>query len=165
MQPSPDAPPPLEPLPPPGSTEPPPPRPERPLWQRVLWMGAGGLALLTGIIGIFVPLLPTTPFVLLAAACFSRGSARWEAWLLNHRYFGPMVRDWREHRAVPLRAKQFATVMMILGSLGAAYAMPRVPWLPALCCLAVGAWLWRLPTKPPRPRQPVSASAAKPTNQ
>ena len=125
--------------------------PLRPLWQRALWLGAGGLALLTGIVGIFLPLLPTTPFVLLAAFCFSRGSARWEGWMLNHPRFGPIVQDWRAHRAVPLRAKQFATVMMTIGSVWAAFTLPaRVAWLPALCCAAVATWLWRLPTRPPR---------------
>jgi uncharacterized membrane protein YbaN (DUF454 family) len=116
----------------------------------VLWLLAGWLALFTGIVGIFLPLLPTTPFVLLAAFCFSRGSERWEAWMLNHPRFGPMVRDWREYRAVPLRAKQFATVMMTVGSVWAAFMMPRLSWLPALCCAAVATWLWRLPTRPPR---------------
>jgi uncharacterized membrane protein YbaN (DUF454 family) len=128
------------------------PTPPRPLWQRAFWLGAGALSLLTGIVGIFLPLLPTTPFVLLAAFCFSRGSARWEAWMLSHPRFGPIVRDWREHHAVPLRAKQFATVMMTIGSVWAAFALPqRVAWLPALCCAAVGTWLWRLPTRPPQP--------------
>jgi uncharacterized membrane protein YbaN (DUF454 family) len=125
---------------------------QRPLWQRVLWLGGGALALLTGLVGIFLPLLPTTPFVLLAAFCFSRGSARWEAWMLSHPRFGPIVRDWREHRAVPLRAKQFATIMMTIGSVWAAFTLPlRVAWLPALCCAAVGTWLWRLPTRRPPP--------------
>lgn len=114
---------------------------------RWLWLLAGALSLLLGVIGIVVPLLPTTPFVLLAAACFSRGSARWERWLLAHRLFGPMVRDWREHRAVPLRAKQFAIVMMAFGSAFAAWRLPMLTWLPALCCSVVALWLWRLPTR------------------
>ena len=123
-----------------------PPPPPRPLWQRALWAGAGGLALALGIAGIFLPLLPTTPFVLLAAFCFSRGSARVERWLLEHRRFGPMVRDWRAHRAVPLRAKQLATLMMALGSLWAWWVVPAPwRWLPGLCCLALAAWLWQLP--------------------
>ena len=124
------------------------PRAERARWQRVLWASAGALALLTGLVGIFVPLLPTTPFVLLAAFCFSRGSERCERWLLEHPRFGPMVRDWRERRAVPLRAKQLATVMMALGSVWAAFTLPaRVAWLPAVVCTAVAVWLWRLPTR------------------
>ena len=120
---------------------------ERPRWQRRLWLLGGGCSLLAGIVGIFLPLLPTTPFVLLAAFCFSRGSQRWEAWLLQHPRFGPMVRDWRVNRAVPLRAKQLATLMMIIGSAWGAWAMPpRIAWLPALMCTVVAVWLWRLPT-------------------
>ena len=120
---------------------------QRPRWQRVLWLLAGGLALLTGIVGIFLPLLPTTPFVLLAAFCFSRGSQRCETWLLQHPRFGPMVRDWRANRAVPLRAKQLATLMMTLGSAWAWWAMPPgIRWLPALLCAGVAAWMWSLPT-------------------
>jgi hypothetical protein len=114
---------------------------------RWLWMLAGALSLLLGVIGIIVPLLPTTPLVLLAAACFSRGSVRCERWLLTHRHFGPMVRDWRAHRAVPLRAKQLAIVMMAFGSALAAWRLPMLKWLPALCCAGVAWWLWRLPTR------------------
>ncbi|HYJ97968.1 MAG TPA: YbaN family protein [Burkholderiaceae bacterium] len=124
------------------------PQAERARWQRVLWATAGALALVTGLVGIFVPLLPTAPFVLLAAFCFSRGSERCERWLLEHPRFGPLVRDWRERRAVPLRAKQLATVMMALGSVWAAFTLPaRVAWLPAVVCTAVAVWLWRLPTR------------------
>jgi hypothetical protein len=123
------------------------PRP-RPHWQRLLWGAAGWLALAAGIVGIFLPLLPTTPFVLLAAFCLSRSSERAEAWLLTHPRFGPMVRDWRERRAMPLRAKQVAWVMMALSSAWAWWAMPVVPWLPAAICLAVGVWMYRLPTRP-----------------
>ena len=120
---------------------------QRPRWQRVLWLMAGASALLTGIVGIFLPLLPTTPFVLLAAFCFSRGSQRCETWLLQHPRFGPMVRDWRAHRAVPLRSKQLATLMMTLGSAWAWWAMPPgIRWLPALLCAGVAAWMWSLPT-------------------
>ena len=124
---------------------------ERPRWQRTLWLLAGASCLLAGIVGIFLPLLPTTPFVLLAAWCFSRGSLRCEAWLLNHPRFGPMVRDWRANRAVPLRAKQLSSAMMAIGSAWAWWVMPpRFGWLPALLCAAVAAWLWSLPTAAPR---------------
>jgi len=124
---------------------------ERPPWQRALWLLAGVCSLSAGIVGIFVPLLPTTPFVLLAAFCFSRGSARWERWLLQHPRFGPLVRDWRAYRAIPLRAKQLATLMMALGSAWAWWVMPRAfGWLPALLCTAVALWMWQLPHAPPR---------------
>ncbi|WIT11746.1 YbaN family protein [Paucibacter sediminis] len=122
--------------------------PRRPVWQRLLWVLAGIASLALGIIGIFVPLLPTTPFVLLAAFCFARGSTRCEAWLLNHPRFGPMVRNWRDHHAIPLRAKQLAWTMMTLGSLWAAYRLPLAwCWLPAACCACVAFWMWRLPTR------------------
>jgi uncharacterized membrane protein YbaN (DUF454 family) len=95
-----------------------------------------------------VPLLPTTPFILLAAFCFARGSERCERWMLEHARFGPIVRDWRARRAVPLRAKQFATVMMALGCLWLAFSLPaRVAWVPALVCTVTAVWLWRLPTR------------------
>jgi uncharacterized membrane protein YbaN (DUF454 family) len=127
----------------------------RPRWQRALWLLAGASSLLTGIVGIFLPLLPTTPFVLLAAFCFSRGSQRCEDWLLQHPRFGPMVRDWRAHRAIPLRAKQLATAMMSVGCAWAWWVMsPRLGWLPALVCAAVALWLWRLPTAVRPPVQP-----------
>lgn len=119
-----------------------------PTWRRVLWLLCGVASLVLGFVGIFLPLLPTTPFVLLAAFCFSRGSTRCERWLINHKLFGPMVRDWRATRAVPLRAKQLATAMMALGSVTAAYQLPpRWAWLPAACCACVAIWLWRLPTR------------------
>ena len=126
-------------------------QPTVPPWQRKLWLCAGFASLVLGVVGIVLPLLPTAPFVLLAAYCFSRGSQRWERWLLAHPRFGPLVRDWRERRAVPLRAKQFAIAMMACSSLGAWWLLPTPwRWLPGLCCAAVAGWLWRLPTAPPR---------------
>jgi uncharacterized membrane protein YbaN (DUF454 family) len=97
----------------------------------------------------------TPPSVLLAALCFSRDSQRCEAWLLRHPSFGPMVRDWRTHRAIPLRAKQLATLMMALGSAWAWWVLPpRFSWLPALLCAAVAAWMWSLPTAARRRVEP-----------
>ena len=121
---------------------------QRPFWQRALWLTIGLLALATGIVGIVLPLLPTTPIVLLAAFCFTRSSRRCEHWLLNHPRFGPMVSDWRAYRAVPLRAKQLAWSMMLLSSLIAWYVLPgHLRWIPAVSCTAVAAWLWTLPTR------------------
>ena len=120
----------------------------RPVWKRALWVAAGAAALLTGIVGIFLPLLPTTPFVLGAAFCFARGSERCEQWLMTHPRFGPMVRNWRERHAIPLRAKQLAWTMMALASLWSWWILPAPwRWLPALCCAVVALWMARLPSR------------------
>lgn len=120
----------------------------RPRWQRVLWLLAGVLALGTGLVGILLPLLPTTPFVLLAAFCFARGCQRCELWMLQHARFGPMLRDWQANHAVPLPAKQLAWAMMLASALMGWYFLPGyLRWVPAGCCGVAGLWLWRLPTR------------------
>jgi uncharacterized membrane protein YbaN (DUF454 family) len=119
--------------------------PNRKPW-RLLWLLAGFLALGLGLIGVITPVLPTVPFVLLAAWCFSKGSARWEAWLLAHRRWGPMVRDWRERHAVPRRAKLLAWSMMALSCAIAFWQAPLwAAGLALIICLSVALWMWRLP--------------------
>ena len=70
----------------------------------------GSISLALGILGIFLPLLPTTPFLLLTAALYFKGSPRLYNWLLNH--FGPYIRNFRENKAIPLRAKVISLVLM-----------------------------------------------------
>ena len=116
---------------------------------RAAWLAAGWLCLLIGTAGIVLPLVPTVDFYGLAAWCFARGSRRWEAWLLAHPRIGPLVRDWRASRAVPLRAKWLATLSMSLSCAWAAYALkPAVAWVPAACCALVALYLWTRPTRP-----------------
>jgi uncharacterized membrane protein YbaN (DUF454 family) len=79
---------------------------------RSLFFIIGALATLLGFIGIIVPVLPTTPFLLVAAWAFSRSSPRFEAWLMEHRLFGPPLRSWRDERAISTRAKAAAVIMM-----------------------------------------------------
>jgi len=79
---------------------------------RALLLVAGILSLALGIAGIFLPVLPTTPLVILAAACFARSHRPFHEWLLAHRHFGPTLREWREHRSIPYRTKLTAIAMM-----------------------------------------------------
>lgn len=100
-----------------------------------LILGLGFTAL--GVIGAFLPLMPTTIFLILAAGCFARSSPRLEAWLMGHPRFGPTLRAWRENGAIPRPAKVMACAGMALG-FGVFFvaAHPR-PWL----ALSVGAAL------------------------
>ena len=69
---------------------------------KTLYIVIGTISLALGILGIFLPLLPTTPFLLLTAALYFKGSSRLYNWLLNHRYFGPYIRNYRENKVIPL---------------------------------------------------------------
>jgi uncharacterized membrane protein YbaN (DUF454 family) len=80
--------------------------------RRTLWMAAGVAALALGAAGVVLPLLPTTPFVLLAAFCFARSSPGLHRWLLRNRRFGPLIVAWRDERAIPARAKRAAFLAM-----------------------------------------------------
>ena len=77
-----------------------------------LWIGLGIVATTLGLVGLVVPLLPTTPLLLLAAASFARSSDRMYSWLIGNRWFGHIIRSYREHRAVPRHAKIIALVVL-----------------------------------------------------
>lgn len=79
-----------------------------------LFVAAGWLSLGCGVLGIFLPLLPTTPFVLLAAFCFSKGSDSLHRWLLSQKTFGPLIRDWQEHGVIRRHVKGTSTVLIVL---------------------------------------------------
>lgn len=81
---------------------------------RNLYILAGWNCLALGFIGIFLPILPTTPFVLLAAFCFSRGSDHLYRWLLGQKTFGPLIRNWHQHGVIRLHVKWIATLLIIL---------------------------------------------------
>ncbi|MBI6629535.1 YbaN family protein [Pontibaca salina] len=96
--------------------------PPRRLLPRLLWTFAGWLALVLGVLGVVLPVLPTTPFVLLAAYCFGKGSPRLRAWLIGHRTFGPLILDWETHGAIPRPIKRLAVSVMALVFLASAIA-------------------------------------------
>lgn len=100
--------------------------------RKALLVAIGVLAVGLGTVGVFVPLLPTTPFLLLAAACFIRSSNRLYVWLIRHRWFGSYIRNYREHRAITLTTK-IAMLTLLWGAIGyAAVFVVPVWWVRAL---------------------------------
>ena len=81
-----------------------------------------------GSLGAVLPLLPTTPFLLLAAACASRASPALHAWLYAHRHFGPLLRSWRDHRAIPRRAKITGLLLIALSWTYMWFTLEPLPW-------------------------------------
>jgi hypothetical protein len=81
---------------------------------RIALQGGGFACLGLAAAGAVLPILPTTPFLLLAAACFARSSPRFHRWLLEHPLFGPPIRDWQEHRSIRPRIKAFALTLLVI---------------------------------------------------
>ena len=121
---------------------------------RWLLQALAAVCLVLALVGLVLPVMPTVPFLLVAAWAAARSSPRLHRWLLEHPRFGPYLRDWAEAGIVPRRAKWFCTAMMA----GSAVSMPVfIPsqWLPLVavaiaCMAAILVWLWRRPeTRPP----------------
>ena len=116
---------------------------------RWICLGAGFAALALGLVGIVVPVLPTTPFVLLAAACFAKSSVRFHDWLHAHRIAGPLLREWHDYRAMPRRAKRLAYALMAV-SFGSSILLMQSPWhrlMLAALGLVLLFFLWRIPVR------------------
>jgi hypothetical protein len=107
---------------------------------RLIWLGLGGFFLVLGMVGIFLPVLPTTPFLLLAAGSFAKSSPRLHRWLLQHPTFGPPIRNWQENGAISRPAKRLAVASMAAVLVGSVAA--GVPWhivLVQVALMALGA--------------------------
>lgn len=118
---------------------------------RLICLAGGIVALLLGLAGIFLPVLPTTPFILLAATCFAKSSTRFHHAMLNHRIAGPIIREWQEHRAMPRRAKRAGYLLMAL-SFGTSILIMDSVWhrlLLAALGLILAFFLWRVPVREP----------------
>jgi uncharacterized membrane protein YbaN (DUF454 family) len=81
---------------------------------KYFWLLLGLITLALALLGVFLPLLPTVPFLLLAAFFFARSSEKLHTWLLNHHLFGQMIADWHERGAIDRKAKYFATLSIAL---------------------------------------------------
>ncbi len=132
-------------------------REHRSRWVRGLFIVAGTVCVGLGMLGLFLPLLPTTPFLLLAAACYARGSQRFYDWLLANRTFGPLIHEWHQHRVIPYRTKLSAIALMLL-TLGVSITLfvepPLLKLLLAATGLALAIWMYRLPSRD-RPGRPA----------
>lgn len=120
-----------------------------PTVRAVLW-ACGVVALLLGALGAILPGLPTTPFVLLAGACFVRASPHAHAWLLRNRTFGPLLREWERHHSVSRRVKRFALTMMLATGSASIWYLAGQPWMQAVVAagmLTGGVMVWRLPSR------------------
>lgn len=117
---------------------------------RGFYLGGGVACIALGAAGLVLPVLPTTPFILLAAFCFAQASPRLHQWLLRSRTFGPMIREWQQHRAISWRTKLTAIALMSVTMTGSIVFFVR-PWPLqvglSLLGLALAVWLYRIPSR------------------
>ncbi|MFC1486463.1 YbaN family protein [Thermoproteota archaeon] len=116
---------------------------------RVLFFVTGSIFLALGAIGVALPVLPTTPFLLLALACYCRSSERMTYWMLNNKYFGNYIRNYKEGKGIPLKTKLFAiTILWITLVYSAIFIIPILIAQVILFGVAVAVTLHliRLPT-------------------
>lgn len=114
--------------------------------RRALYLAAGLVSLALGVVGAFLPILPTVPFLLLAAFCFARGHPQWAERLYAHPRYGAAMRKWRDRRAIGRRAKVSAVLAMAF-SAGIVWLTVAWPWPLAVTALlaCTGTWLWTRP--------------------
>lgn len=113
----------------------------------------GWASLFLGALGVILPLLPTTPFVLLAAFAFSKSSERFHQWLLNHKLFGPLILDWQQNGVIKPQVKRLATFSIII-MLGLSFYLLPVPKPVVLgICFTVSLVLIFIWTRPSYPRE------------
>jgi len=112
---------------------------------RWILISCGWIAVAGGVAGIFLPLLPTVPFLLLAVACFSKSSERFHRWLVEHNHLGPLLRDYLRGAGIPLRAKAIAIGMVWVSFPATTILFARDFWLKILLiAVAVGVTLYLL---------------------
>ncbi|GEN26516.1 hypothetical protein HVA01_01620 [Halovibrio variabilis] len=110
---------------------------------RALWIALAAISFSIGVVGIFLPLLPTTVFMLMAVYCASKGSPRFEAWIRSRHYVGPLLLNWEQERAIPRRAKLAAvgmlaaSALLIIWSLGEGW----LRWALVVFLTVVALWL------------------------
>jgi uncharacterized membrane protein YbaN (DUF454 family) len=110
--------------------------------KRQLLITIGTICVVIGVIGIFIPILPTTPFLLLAAACYMRSSQKFYSWLMNNRLFGSYIRNYMEGRGIPIKVKAFTIVLLwVTISISICVAAPNLIVKIILIIIAIGVTL------------------------
>jgi len=99
------------------------------------------------ILGVILPILPTTPFLLVAAACFAKSSPNMQKTLLANKTFGPLIHEWQKHRSIPRKAKRIALLTIIFSVVWSAYLLQSMMLTLLVILLVIGPFifLWRLP--------------------
>jgi uncharacterized membrane protein YbaN (DUF454 family) len=116
---------------------------------RALLLAAGTISLALGAIGVVVPLLPTTPFLLLATACYLRSSDRMHSWLINNKWFGSYIKNYQEGKGIPLKTKILAVSFLWITIIISAFVIMNILWVQViLLAIATGVsvHIIRLPT-------------------
>ncbi len=114
---------------------------------RIFWLGFGWLCVGLGAVGAFLPLLPTVPFLLLAAFCFARSSEKVHKWLIEHPKFGPPIADWRRNGAIRRRVKWISTASIIVSFAIPALmgVKPMILAIQAVALICVSVFIWTRP--------------------
>ena len=107
--------------------------------KKAVLVAAGSVCLALAVLGVFLPLLPTTPFLLLASACYVRSSERLHGWLMGNRWLGPYIRNFKERRGIPLRGRIVTVVLLWLPLLYSVYRLD-ILWLEVLLVLMGITW-------------------------
>ncbi|MBS0484748.1 MAG: YbaN family protein [Proteobacteria bacterium] len=116
---------------------------------RAMYLGAGFLALFLAVLGAVLPVLPTTPFILLAAACFARGSEHFHRKLLENRIAGPIIREWALYRSIPQRVKRWVYFLMTLSFGSSIWIVPEL-WQKVMLVVIgsiLAGYVWRIPVR------------------
>jgi len=118
--------------------------------KRYLWLALGFISLGVAYLGVILPGLPYSPFIVFAAYCFAKSSPRMHAWIMNHRIFGPFITNWNQKRVFPLKLKFF-----MLASMSVSLALMYTGNVPmrgiiytAVFMALVAIWAWRFPSTP-----------------
>lgn len=120
----------------------------------------GWLSIVGGVIGVFLPLVPTVPLLLLASACFARSSERFHSWLVEHNHLGPLIRDYLNSGGIPLRVKRLAIGMIWVSFPTSAFLFVQVMWLRiVLLAIAAGVTLYLLSLPTIQPVEKKSKSS------